>query len=383
MSETIQCDEVRPTCFNCNRHGIPCSLSQTAPPDLKLPGPYHREASSTLLSHSSSSHSSAVDLVAPLPSDKLWYQGFELMHHWCTATADTLSSRQDVSYVWRVAVPREGYKHPFVFHGIQAFAAVHKVYLTQSQSNKDRYLELCDYHSMLGLKLFRRELQDITEHNWLALFSFASVLVLYAFTLPLRSAHQTLADPISGFLELVSLLQGMKTTLGPLRPRVYRSELAPLVYGIWPGEVKEVTGGYPSLDNTFLPPDLWDATRQLRFFLETEVPPESLTHYRDAVNSLEYSARLVALAGAQAESGTVIAAFWTLNEKILVDIGCRKPYTLVLVAYYCVYLAGLNRTFWYARGWVEQVFDQVERSLASHAAFKSMLEWPRTHVSGL
>lgn len=102
--------------------------------------------------------------------------------------------------------PREGYKHPFIFHGILAFSAAYKVHSTQIQSKKDRYLELCGYYYTLGLKPFQCALQAITDDNWLAIFSFASVLVLYIFILSVRSAQQTRANPTASFLDLVSLL---------------------------------------------------------------------------------------------------------------------------------------------------------------------------------
>jgi hypothetical protein len=91
----------------------------------------------------------------------------------------------------------------------------------------------------------------------------------------------------------------------------------------------------------------------------------------------------VALAGTQAESGTVIAAFWGWNERVLIAIGCHKPYGLALVAYYCVYLAGIKRTVWYAREWVKRLFYQVEKSLNADTTFKSMLQWPKTHLATL
>ncbi|KAM5343769.1 hypothetical protein ACJ41O_012306 [Fusarium nematophilum] len=284
------------------------------------------------------------------------------MHHYCTVTADTLSLRQDMAYVWRVAVPREGYKHSFVVHGILAIAAAHKAYLVPS---------------------FRHELQKITQDNWTALFSFASVLVLYSFSLPVRSTEGKLSNPIDNLLELVSLVRGIKTTMAPLVPRLYHSEFAPMGYGIWPAESDGSPNGYPTLDNTFLPSDLWDVARQLRAFQETEVPLDSLVHYRKAVNDLEYSARLVASAGAHAESGAVIAWLYSLDEEILVDIGARKLCALLLLAHFCVFLAGIKKNFWYARGWAEPIFGEVECALKGHTRFASLLQWPRRHLDTL
>lgn len=138
---------------------------------------------------------------------------------------------------------------------------------------------------------------------------------------------------------------------------------------------------YPSLDNTFLPNDLWEATSQLRCFQESEVPLQSLSHYRDAVDKLEYSARLVSLAGLYAESGAITAWLYDIDECILVDMEACKPCALILLAHFCVFLAGMKRNFWYAQGWANQLFEKVEASLDGQDRFMPLLQWPRTYLA--
>lgn len=153
------------------------------------------------------------------------------MHHYSTITASTLSLRQDVAYVWREVIPREGYKHSFVSDCILALAAAHKAYLVPNSC--DAYLKLCDHYSMLGSTGFQLELQNSTEDNWSALFGFSTVLILYSFTLPARSTKRKLNDPIASLFELASLIRGLNNTLSPLICRTYNSELAPLTYSVW------------------------------------------------------------------------------------------------------------------------------------------------------
>lgn len=332
------------------------------------------------------------------------------MHHYCTATADTLSLRQDMTYVWRTAVPREGYKHSFVIHGILALASAHKAYLTPN--NCELYLKLCDYHSMAGSEGFRSELRKDTQDSWAALFSFASVLVLYAFTLPIRSMDQKPASPLGNLLELASLIRGIKTTLSPLVPRIYRTESPPpwcMAFGQqrqtgrFPGELSCLStctiwfdvpfdtelmqchsyDSYPTLDNMFLPQDLWDAMLQLRTFLNEETPAQGRSRYLEAVDDLEYSARLIALAGTCVESGAVIAWIYRIDEKVLVDIGAREPHALVVLAYFCVFLSGIQKSFWYVRGWTERIFYDVEASLEVHSQLLPLLQWPRRCLTTL
>src|SRR5690606_31319682 len=117
-----------------------------------------------------------AEQIAPYPPQELWGYDLELMHHYMASTADSLSIRPEMCHVWRVALPREGYRHQFVTHGILAIAATHKAYLLPHSRKK--YLALSDYHQTLGSEGYRICLQDINDHNGRALFAFASTVVL-------------------------------------------------------------------------------------------------------------------------------------------------------------------------------------------------------------
>jgi hypothetical protein len=176
--------------------------------------------------------SSLTEEIAPYPPQELWGYDLELMHHYITSTADTLSIRPEMCHVWRVALPREGYRHQFVTHGILAIAATHKAYLLPHSRKK--YLALSDYHQTLGSEGYRTCLQDINDHNGMALFAFASTVVLLMLALPLHYTNGQLENPMHHLTELANVHRGIKTTLAPLLPSVLRTEFAPLLYGIWP-----------------------------------------------------------------------------------------------------------------------------------------------------
>jgi hypothetical protein len=101
-------------------------------------------------------------------------------------------------------------------------------------NNKKTYLSLSAYHQTVGSEGFRSALQNVCPEMGTPLFSFASVVVLFMYTLPTRSVHGKLDDPIHNILEVIGLLRGIKTTLSPLIQGILRSEFAPLVYGVWP-----------------------------------------------------------------------------------------------------------------------------------------------------
>ncbi|KAM5341601.1 hypothetical protein ACJ41O_014632 [Fusarium nematophilum] len=182
-------------------------------------------------------HPSPSDPIAPFSPQELWSRDCELMHHYCTVTAQTMSIRQDLVHVWSIAIPREGYRTPFVMHGILAIAAAHKAYLMPA--SRGIYLPLADYHQTLGSEGYRQALQTFDETNWMPVFGFASVVVLHMLTLPTRIDNRILEDPIRNFMELTGLLRGIKTTLEPIIPRVVRTQFAPVVYSVWSTDVEQ------------------------------------------------------------------------------------------------------------------------------------------------
>lgn len=157
---------------------------------------------------------------------------FELMHHYCTVTADTMSLKPEIRQVWRNIIPREGYRHSFIMHGILASAATHKAYLFPY--NRKTYLNLATYHQTVGSEGFRSALQANHSENTMALFAFAGLMVMHMMALPGRCPNGILEDPIQHFMELVGMFRGLMVTLSPLMSTILRTELAPLVYSVWP-----------------------------------------------------------------------------------------------------------------------------------------------------
>ncbi|SPJ78437.1 uncharacterized protein FTOL_06826 [Fusarium torulosum] len=396
----VKCDEARPACFHCARHGVPCSLSSQPPTNFSASSVdsgsdaysarFPNLAPSTpgsLDNHDLGDspdpsfnflQSSPTDKIAPFPPHELWAHDCELMHHYCTMTAESLSIRRDLTYVWTVALPRLGYQDPFVMHGVLAMAAAHKAYLCPS--SRRTYLPLADYHQTLGSEGYRRCLQNFQISNWMPVFGFATIVVFHMLTLPLRMNNRILEEPIKNFIELAGLLRGIKTTLEPALRRIVKTEFAPVVYGIWTIDSDEADS-CPSLDNSSLPTDTWAAYQRLRAFQEADIPASSLEHYASALEGLESSARLFAAAGLHAEVGA--AQFWiyTLHDSVLFDLASHRPHALLLLAHYLVHWAALEKNFWYTRSWSLQVMAEIEEKLTGQPNFIEMLHWPKQRVT--
>lgn len=153
------------------------------------------------------------------------------MHHWTTVAADSLSIRPDICHVWRITIPREGYRHLFVMHGILALSAIHKSFLIPQ--DRKTYRALSDYHQAVGSEGFRSTLQSIDPENSMALYGFATCLIVIMMAQPPTHgwANQQSTTPVHG---TVNLNRGFITTLAPIIPRILPSEFAPLIHTGWP-----------------------------------------------------------------------------------------------------------------------------------------------------
>ncbi|KAH7168176.1 alkaline-phosphatase-like protein [Fusarium sp. MPI-SDFR-AT-0072] len=171
----FKCDEVYPICFNCKRHQTTCSLSEQTldSPDQssQSPAATHKseeQETAARCGHASPAKASLAEQIASFPSLELWRSDIELMHHWNTIAADSLSVRPDICHIWRITIPCEGYRHLFVMHGILALSAIHKSFLLPQ--DRKRYRALSDYHQVVGSERFRSALQSIDSENSMALF---------------------------------------------------------------------------------------------------------------------------------------------------------------------------------------------------------------------
>ncbi|QPC61320.1 hypothetical protein HYE67_003551 [Fusarium culmorum] len=389
----VKCDEARPSCFHCTRHGVVCSLSSSSSvndadetyspslPNLTSSTPKSLDSHHVDSPHyfQDYSHPSPTDQIAPFPPHELWARDCELMHHYCTVTAESLSIRKDVTYVWSVAIPRLGYQDPFVMHGILAIAAAHKAYMLPA--SRKTYLPLADYHQTLGSEGYRRYLQHFDLSNWMPVFGFASVVVLHMLTLPMRMENRVLESPITNIIEVAGLIRGIRTTLEPVLGRVVKTEFAPVIFGIWMLDSDKEAERYPNLDNSTLPRDTWTSLRRLRAFQEADIPATGLQHYAEALDDLETSAKLFAAAGVQSESGAVQFWLYSVHDSILLDLAAHRPHALLLFAYYLVHWAVIERKFWYMRGWSRQLIAKIEEGLIGQPMFLEMLNWPKQKIA--
>lgn len=139
----------------------------------------------------------------------------------------------------------------------------------------------------------------------------------------------------------------------------------------------DATTSFPSLENTSLPIDLFEALRRLQNFQKIDIPSTSEVHYAKAVERLNNAAKLMASAGVHAEANALLAWPYELHESILIDIRAKKPHAVLVLGYLAIFFAAIEKSFWYCRGWAGALFEEVEKLLSGQPKFLELLEWPR------
>jgi len=301
-----------------------------------------------------------------------WAKDLELMHHFCAITANTLATREDLRYTWRVTVPREGYSNPFLMHGILSMAALHRAYLYPAKA--EEYLRLSAYHQSSGLKDFQKLLLNIQQDNWKAVFCFASMVVIYVSALPTRLGIPILPTPISNITNLLLVTKGMDAFLRPFATILRNSSLAAFALV----NMVEIPLDESLFSTSLLPEDTPAQMARLREFLDCSIlDPEERKDYlfawsglQSACNNLRYS---------EPHIETSMAFFWPfiLPTRVMTDLQQEKPLSLVLLAHYCVLLRSLEH-FWFAKGWAKPVLVEIEERLEPDLV--TWLTWPNKYV---
>ncbi|KAH7156697.1 hypothetical protein EDB81DRAFT_787712 [Dactylonectria macrodidyma] len=376
----VKCDEVGPVCFHCKRHSLSCSFSNhhIGP----VPTLYNRQGESTEQSSNyltpASIEDHVSDKISPLPPHELWGRNCELMHQFCTITADSLSFQKDVVTVWKNAIPRQGYKHSFIMHGILAIAAAHKAHL--DPTNRHTFLPLADYHQTIGSIGYRSMLQHISGENWLAVYSFKSLLMIHMLTQPSRVNPFKLSDPISSLVELIGLVRGVDSTVRPFITETVNYEFRPLMFCTWPLAFIRYLTDHTDLANRCLPLETCEAITKLREYQDSQILADSLHHYQVAVDNLEACFSLAALSKSEIEPGCIFVWLYHLHDDLILDLIDHRPQALLLIAHFSVFLASIENKAWYVTGWARQILDQVVTCLAGQPCPLDLIQWPRRRV---
>ncbi|KAK2737952.1 hypothetical protein CKAH01_18803 [Colletotrichum kahawae] len=415
----VKCDERHPACFNCTRYRIVCSFVSdgsstthdnlstchaclrpfeptglTTPTSETLSLPQRPSSSQIPESPGSGKKRSLpsdgstdfLDLVPKYPriaspvssaiSDDSWTD-IDLMHHYCVLACDTMGYRDSVRHVWREVFPREGRLYGFVMHGLLAVAALHKASLLRA-GEQHLYLTRSAYHYDKGQETFRSLLSSVTEENWKAMFCFSAVVDTRACTPAMCPGNSSKPNTsISDVVNLLSIMRGVRAILEGWTVRIRESDLAAMTHGIpMIGALEANTR--PSLEGSRLPRDTFDALSHLRSLYHSQQHPiPNCADYDTMISSLERSCIGLANVGLQVEVSTCLLWTYSIPESVIDDLRRTEAHALVLLSYMNMFIAVLDKDYWFFRGWSSQLLADINSHLKDDHRFDEWLAWPR------
>lgn len=160
-------------------------------------------------------------------------QDLELMHHFSTAVAKTLSNCSEIQDAWAIALPKEAYSCDYLMHGLLAVSALH-LELSSSEKRHD-YAGLSTYHLHKSLARFRERLANISSENCVPLFGLSSLMVIHTCAqssmerdLPLAQENSTFQ--IETLMKIFNMCRGVETVLTPYRDKINESPLSSFLH---------------------------------------------------------------------------------------------------------------------------------------------------------
>lgn len=290
----------------------------------------------------------------------------ELLHHFTTETCFTLSNQPLSHRLWQSAVPREGFQHQFLMHGILAVAALHLSCLKPEQ--QEAYRRTAAQHQDLALSRFRSVVPTITESNCHAIFALSSLIVVFAFAAPRARNSLAFTDDSEEPTGWLSLIRGVRSILMSVWPWVKNGGLGGLLPdGIQQPNPRELS---ESADHQI--------NKLSRFCEDASGEPEAVEAYREAVDGLR-TCYLKLYTKASTECEVSIAFLWPtmIPQKFVNMLNCRAPEALIVLAHYCVILHHLDR-YWWKTGWTVHLLENICRVL--DPSWHSWMEWPTSMI---
>jgi hypothetical protein len=147
---------------------------------------------------------------SPTP-ESLAIDDLRLLHHWTTkVTFFHCSPTESTAPAWSLDAIEVAFDHPFLLHGILAFAALHK---TIDNPNADRPILLAqaDAHVSSSLLVYRELLEHPTLAKALPMFFLSGIL--FSYNLATAQIEEP-KDPLGEFLLCLRLLRGVREVVG-------------------------------------------------------------------------------------------------------------------------------------------------------------------------
>ncbi|KAJ5116683.1 hypothetical protein N7456_001031 [Penicillium angulare] len=370
----VKCDEGRPSCGYCTRHGVPCIRKPAEPSSAAQLAPrvsrdgHHRNSVKKSLPAVASrtfhsiqpSRVATPNIEAAIPTQSLEIWKVELLHHWILNVAKTFEVSPRFQELWQDDAVKVALHHEFLLHIILMLSALH-LGLTKSPLFSEIHHHFILSGCSHATARLQAETNNISATNVRAVDAFPFLMSLYALSMPLLDQTQKDGETIlDEMVHILVLIQGNKVVREQTNPWTEHHNLEP-----W-------AANYDILDepdSTVAAFDSDQVVRELQPWIDASDDGSRV----QGINS--HALQMLQYAQKHNLKTNLKPLMWPnlVDQEYLCLLRLRNPLALVILAHYAIIL-GQCSSRWWCLDWGIRLVRAVERALP--AKFKTCIAYP-------
>lgn len=296
----------------------------------------------------------------------------ELMHHWTTRVALTMSHQKDVLEVWQTHAPRIALKYDFLLHVLLSAAAFHLIHDRYRDAKGTEEYQRCMTvgvsHQTKAITASKHAMENITRENCHAVTGFAIILVYSAYMAPEESHPSRGLDPLGDMLRNLALLRGTPSVLHTQWPALLAGPFSAILTSHPDPEPSRLE---PSIKKAF---DLLEAAIQKPGLSSTE----DCVFYLEAVQSLKH--KYMERIEQKGQEGRRF--FWPIfvNKRYMDLLEERRKLAMCVFAHYVVMMHQKDES-WLFNHWATRVVKYIDAQiLDGDHEMMALMRWPKGRI---
>ncbi|KAK9466124.1 hypothetical protein V1512DRAFT_248214 [Lipomyces arxii] len=402
----IKCDEQRPQCLNCRKHGIDCDYvgqgdqcdfkvkleqecvspsSSISSPDVAAypttPVAPSAGFSNSQLQQTPQSSQSRKSVQAQDEFASLHMAQLELLHHFLTVTAPTLTDVTDGD-LWLVQIPKMAFRHEFLMHAILTIAATHMRYLQEKakaeaaassmqidpadlacEQDRQLYYERAEiWYRQLSLETFRQAISGPrTAGNLEAMTVAGSLIAIQSFAYRERESDDLTAATIISVDRWLPILLGIRAVVHEMQNMQTGIDLQS-IFGI---DFSVIASQDPNAPSPLL--------SLQTLFSDAFTDPRELDVYTPAIHLLALLVEAFKHARPAELRKYVFTWPFLLSEDFHTRLRQRDTFALIVFVHYLALLSLLNA--WWQEERVLADVQQICTVYLRNEKWRPWLEW--------
>ncbi|OQE01628.1 hypothetical protein PENVUL_c042G05930 [Penicillium vulpinum] len=351
----VKCDETRPHCNNCVKHGIQCLFDEG-------PGSARQSGSPSILSTSSAqSPVCSGENTPPMGMPEM-----ALLHHFSTSTCYTISRNPILHTVWQIRIPQVSFSSPFVFRAIIALSALHLAHM--KPEFHDHYVSQAELHHNTALQMVSAILPNVNKENCQSIYLFSILTCIISCAKP-RIRHDFWANSDRD-IEWLTLFRGTTHIIMSSDNSLKTGLLAPM-FAI--GHRKKLARDARSDRPT--PPFLLVLKQLLQ---DTVQDRDELECYHKSIDDMAMSFATVDEIGSNnCETSDIFIWLLRVSDQYFAYFQQRTPEAMVIFGYFCVVMKEMEWAWW-MQGFSVHTISGIYYLLDEE--HRCWLQWPMQQV---